>query len=291
MRPYHRQVERQHLALPRLVIFDLDGVVYRGSQPIAGAAELVAALRLAGSLVRFATNNSMSTREAYVQRLSGQGIPTSEDEIVTSTWATIQHLRAREPQVHRVMTVGADGMLDELRAAGFDATYVGDAAGDGWAGEPLAQGFDAVVVGLDQRIDYRRLGIAVAAIRTGARFVATNADVRYPVPGGFIPGAGAIVAALQAASGVEPSIIGKPQPAMFEAILQASGIDAADALVIGDNADADVVAARRAGIPVCLMLTGVTSAEMAASLSGERRPDWIAPDPAAVAERLGLPLS
>lgn len=279
------------IPLPALVIFDLDGVVYRGDEPIPGAALLVAALRGAGLTARFATNNSMATRQAYVDRLASQGIASTPDEIVTSTSATIQHLRAHIPAVRRVMAVGADGMLAELRAAGYEATHAGSAAPASWAGQPLVERYDAVVAGLDPTVDYRTLGIAASAIRAGARFVATNADVRYPLPDGFVPGAGAIVAALQTASGVEPLVIGKPQPAMFLAILESTGVPAAAALVIGDNPDSDVVAARRAGIRVLLVLTGIADEAQAAALAGDRRPDWVAADPSAAAALLGLPLS
>ncbi|HEX5578686.1 MAG TPA: HAD-IIA family hydrolase [Candidatus Limnocylindria bacterium] len=276
---------------PRLVIFDLDGVVYRGSEPVPGAAELVAALRGAGLAVRFATNNSMATRGAYADRLAGQAITAVPDEIVTSTWATITHLRRHEPALRRLLALGAAGMLDELRGAGYEATHAGDAAGPGWNGEPLAVSYDAVVAGLDPEVTYRTLGIAAAAIRGGVRFVATNADLRYPTPGGLLPGAGTIVAALQATTGRPPLVIGKPEPAMFRAILEADGIVPEAALVIGDNPDADVPAARRAGIPVILVLTGVTDAAAAARLSGERRPDWVAAGPAEVAALLGVSLS
>ena len=289
--PYDRPVDVDRIPLPQLVIFDLDGVVYRGDEPIAGAAELVARIHAAGRMVRFATNNSMATRQEYVDRLAAQGINTDRDEIVTSTWATIRHLRAHEPEVQRVMAVGADGMIAELRDAGYNAVHAGSAAPSTWAGQPLAQRYDAVVAGLDPTIDYRTLGIAVCAIRAGARFVATNADVRYPLPDGFVPGAGAIIAALQAASGVEPLVIGKPQPAMFHAILESSGLAADDALVIGDNPDSDVVAARRAGIRVLLVLTGIADAAQAATLAGERKPDWVVADPPAAAALLGLTVS
>jgi HAD superfamily hydrolase (TIGR01450 family) len=277
--------------VPRLVIFDLDGVVYRGPEAIPGAAALVSALRAAGVATRFATNNSMATRSAYAERLGGHGIVAGPDEIVTSTWATITHLEAHEPTLRRLLAVGAEGMLAELRDAGYDATYAGDAAGPDWNGAPLALGYDAVVTGLDPAVTYRTLGIAAAAIRAGARFVATNADLRYPTPGGLMPGAGAIVAALQATTGQQPLVIGKPEPAMFRAILEADAIGAHEALVIGDNPDADVPAARRAGIPVILVLTGVTDATAVATLVGERRPDWVAAGPAEVAALLGLTLS
>ncbi|HEX9634783.1 MAG TPA: HAD-IIA family hydrolase [Candidatus Limnocylindria bacterium] len=276
---------------PRLVILDLDGVVYRGSQAVPGAVGLVVALRAAGVAVRFATNNSMATRAAYAERLASHGIVASADEIVTSTSATIEHLREHMPAVSSVVTLGAPGMLDELRAAGFRAVSAAEAAPPEWDGEALPQPYDAVVVGLDPSFDYRRLGVAAAAIRAGARFVATNADLLFPTPHGFMPGAGTIVAAVQAASGVEPLVIGKPQPGMFQAILTMGGVGPAEALVIGDNPDADIPAARRAGIPSVLVLTGVADAALADGLEGDRRPDWIAADPAAVLDLLDLRVS
>ena len=163
----------------------------------------------------------MATRAAYAERLAGHGIAARPDEIVTSTWATITHLQQHEPALRRLLALGRRGMLTELRDAGYEATHAGDAAGPDWNGAPLPNGYDAVVVGLDPDVTYRTLGIAAAAIRAGARFVATNADLRYPTPGGLMPGAGAIVAALQATTGQQPLVIGKPEPAMFRAILEA----------------------------------------------------------------------
>jgi 4-nitrophenyl phosphatase len=275
----------------RLVIFDLDGVIYRGRQPVPGAAALVAALRERGLLIRFATNNSMATRAMYVPRLVEMGIPVDLDEIVTSTSATIDHLEAHLPQVHSVLTVGAPGMLEELRAAGFAATAAADAVDADYDGGPLSVSYDAVVAGLDPAFDFRRMAAATTAIRSGARFIATNADLRYPTPSGFLPGAGSIVAALRAASGQEPLVIGKPEPGIFTAILERAGVEASEAVAIGDNPDADVVAAHRAGIGSILVLTGVADAALAATLTGERRPDHVAADPRAVAALLGVAVS
>jgi 4-nitrophenyl phosphatase len=275
----------------RLVIFDLDGVIYRGRQPVSGAAELVAGLRDAGLLVRFATNNSMATRAMYVPRLVEMGIPAAVDEIVTSTSATIDHLEAHLPEVHDVMAVGAAGMLDELRAAGFDATAAGDSVDSAYDGGPLERSYDAVIAGLDPTFDFRRLAAATTAIRAGARFIATNADLRYPTSTGFLPGAGAIIAAIRAAGGAEPLVIGKPEPGIFTAILERAGVAARDAVAIGDNPDADMVAAHRAGMQSILVLTGVADAALAATLEGERRPDHVARDPSEVAALLRRRLS
>lgn len=275
----------------RLVIFDLDGVVYRGHEPIPGARELVAFLHQAGVGVRFATNNSMVARSGYVARLAGMGIATATDEIVTSTSATTEHLRRHAPAVHAVLAIGADGMRAELAEAGFDVTMAGDVSSDDHTGGPLDRRFDAVIVGLDPHVDYRRLAVAMSAVGAGARLVATNADARYPTPVGFLPGAGSIVAALATATGVTPDVIGKPSPAMFTAILEASGVPAGDAVVIGDNPDADVAGAHRAGIAAILVLTGVADASAAAALGGERRPDAIAAGPADVRDLLAGRLS
>jgi 4-nitrophenyl phosphatase len=274
----------------RLVIFDLDGVIYRGDEAVEEAAALVDALRGGGRLVRFATNNSMATRGEFVERLARQGIRCSLDEIITSSSATVAYLASQLTDVRKILVVGEAGLLAELRTAGYAVTAAADAVAAGWNGGALSDSYDAVVAGLDQRVDYRRLGVAVTAIRAGARFVATNADERFATPDGLLPGAGAIIAALEAASGVSAVVIGKPEPAMFEAILERAGVRPADALVIGDNPDSDIVAARRAGIASILVLTGVTDRSTADLLHGERRPDAIVDDPAGVAALLGVSL-
>ena len=275
---------RRMAALParvRLVIFDLDGVVYRGLQPVPGAPELAGWLHGRGVAVRFATNNSTVSRAGYVERLEGMGIRSSAEEIVTSTSATIEHLRRHAPEVRSVLGVGANGMRDEFAAAGFEIVMAADLSIPGRPGEPLA-GFDAVVVGLDPQLDYGRVAAAMAAVAGGARLIATNADARYPTEAGFLPGAGATVAALAAATGVIPEVIGKPAPAMFTAIVESSGMDGPSTVVIGDNPDADVVAARRAGCASILVLTGVADRAEAETLTGERAPDAVAAGPAEV---------
>lgn len=265
---------------PRLAIFDLDGVVYRGNVAVAGAAQLISDLHDRGVDVRYATNNSMASREAYVARLAAFGIRAQTDEIVTSTSATIGYLQRHLPNVRRILAAGSPGMVGELRASGYLVVPAAELASASYQGQPLERRFDAVVTGLDQAYDYARVAIAATAIREGAAFVATNADLRYPTPHGFLPGAGSLVAAIRAASGdVEPLVIGKPAPAMFAEILEEADIGPEAAVVVGDNPDADVVAARRAGIFAVLVLTGVADAELAAQLTGDRRPDLVVADP------------
>ena len=275
---------------PRLVVFDLDGVVYRGPDVVPRAPDLVAALHAAGILVRFVTNNSMATRQEYVARLEGMGITTSVGEIVTSTSASIDYLRSEAPEVRTILAVGTGGMLQELTSAGFAATPAAEALPKGWNGGPLPQTYDVVLAGLDPAFDHRRLAAAMGAVRGGARFIATNADVRLPTPDGFLPGAGSIVSAIAVASGTEPLVIGKPQPGAFQSILRAANVTPAEAIAVGDNPAADVVAARRAGIRSVLVLTGLTDRDAAKTLEGDERPDFIAADPADVARLLDLSL-
>ncbi len=274
---------------PRLAIIDLDGVVYRGDRPVPNVGLAIRRLEAAGLLVRFATNNSTLDRDAYVERLARFGIATQRDHVTTSTSATIDHLRAHAPGFTRVMAVGGRGMVDELADAGFDVTAAEDAVPAAHDGGPLPESFDAVIVGLDRDMSYRRIAAAATAIRAGASFVATNADARYPTASGFLPGAGSVVAAIAVASGVDPIVIGKPAPAMFVSILEASGVTAAEALVVGDNPDSDITAAHRAGVRSVLVLSGVTDAGAAAALTDERRPDLVVGSLADLPDLLGVP--
>jgi len=210
---------------PRVVIFDLDGVVYRGLDPVPGAAQLINSLHQRRVRVRYATNNSMASREAYVERLGAMGIPSSVAEIVTSTSATVGYLRHHLPEARRVMGVGSPAMIAELQAAGLEVIPVADVTHPGYQGEPLTDRVDAVVVGLDQAYDYLRVAVAATAVRDGAAFIATNADLRYPTPRGFLPGAGSLVAAIRAASGGVDNEIRRNRFARAVAVLVAHAGD------------------------------------------------------------------
>ncbi len=192
-----------------------------------------------------------------------------------------------------MLTLGASGMDRELEDAGFRVTRAGDVAelirgegiegtdgGNGWeaAGRP-----DAVVVGLDPKIDYLRLTVATDCIRAGARFIATNRDPVYPTERALRPGAGSIVAAVEAASGVTPVSIGKPERYLLEEAARAVGREPTEAIMIGDGLTTDIAAARAVGARSILMLTGVTSrADVEAAPTGER-PTAVAADAAELA--------
>ncbi len=265
-----------------LLLVDLDGVVYRGSEPIPGMAELLSRRAAAGDDVVYVTNNSMWYRADYVERLASMGAPVSADRVVSSPRATALYLREVEPGLERVLALGAAGLGRELADVGFTVVMAG-AAADRVAREGIDR-FEAsgrpgaVVVGLDPDLSWERLAVASASIRAGARFVATNRDPIYPTERGLMPGSGAVVAAVETASGVRPVSIGKPAPFLLEEAARAVGARPADAVMIGDGILTDLPAARAVGARCILMLTGVSSRLEAEALRGDEAPDAIAAD-------------
>jgi HAD superfamily hydrolase (TIGR01450 family) len=267
-----------------LLLVDLDGVVYRGRDPVPGVAAVLAARAAAGDDVVYVTNNSMHYRADYVTRLGDMGAPVSADRIVSSARATALYLVEREPGVRRVLALGAAGLERELRDVGLDVVTAAHAATrlsqegiDGFAaaGQP-----DAVVVGLDPAVTYLRLTVAADAIRAGARFVATNRDPVYPTERGLRPGAGSIVAAVEATTGIAPTVIGKPGTLLLEEAAHAVGGEARDAVMIGDGLGTDIAAARAVGARSILMLTGVTTRAEVGALPPHARPTAVAADAA-----------
>ncbi|MGA3057474.1 MAG: HAD-IIA family hydrolase [Candidatus Limnocylindrales bacterium] len=273
-----------------LLLVDLDGVVYRGAQPVPGIAAVLAVRAAAGDEVVYVTNNSMWYRADYVTRLSGMGAPVTPDRIVTSARATALYLRDLQPPVRRVLAVGGAGLVHELSDVGIQVVSSGDAA-ERWSANGRDAGaavgpVDTVVVGLDLEFSYARLACAAEAVRAGARFVATNRDPVYPHEKGLMPGAGAIVAAIEAASGVEPVSIGKPGPLLLQIAAHAVGREVADAVMIGDSLVTDVPAAVAVGARSVLMLTGISGREQVEALAASGRPTEIAADAAELAVAL-----
>jgi 4-nitrophenyl phosphatase len=270
-----------------LLLVDLDGVVYRGAEPVPGVAAVLADRAARGDVVVYVTNNSMHYRADYVTRLSSMGAPITPDTVVSSARATALHIARHEPAIRRVLVLGASGLERELRDVGLDVVTAGHAATrmhqegiDGWsaAGAP-----DAVVVGLDPTLTYLRLAAAADCIRAGARFIATNRDPVYPTERGLRPGAGSLVAAVEATTGVEPLVIGKPSPHLLELAAESVGRSPGDAVMIGDGLGTDIAAARSIGARSILMLTGVTSLAEVEALPPETRPTAMAVDAADLA--------
>jgi len=265
-----------------LLLVDLDGVVYRGAEPVPGVAAVLAARAAAGDDVVYVTNNSMWYRADYVTRLSGMGAPVSPDRIVSSARATALYLREHEPGVKKVLVVGGRGLVHELEDVGIDVVFSGDAAErwqqNGRDAHAAVGQVDAVVVGLDTDFTYARLACATEAIRAGARFVATNRDPIYPLEKGFMPGAGSVVAAIATSTGVTPVSIGKPGPLLLEAAAHAVGRRPEDAVMIGDSLVTDIPAAIAVGARSVLMMTGITSSAQLDEVDPHDRPTEVAAD-------------
>jgi 4-nitrophenyl phosphatase len=273
-----------------LLLVDLDGVVYRGSAPVVGVAAVLAARVAAGDDVVYVTNNSMWYHADYVTRLAAMGAPVAPDRIVSSARATALYLRDLEPATRRALVVGGPGLMHELRDVGIEVVPSGDAAelwnANGRDAAAATKGVDTVVVGLDLEFTYGRLAVAAEAVRAGARFVATNRDPTYPLEHGLMPGAGAVVAAIETASHVTPVSIGKPGPLLLQVAARAVGGRVEEAVMIGDSLITDVPAARAVGARSVLMLTGITTRRQVAALPPEDRPTEIAADAAGLAAAL-----
>jgi 4-nitrophenyl phosphatase len=257
-------------------VFDLDGVIYRGTEPQPHAQQLVQSLRDQGHYVRFFTNNSAATREDYVRKLTGMGIPVTIDEIMTSSYATALYFKERGALGKTVYRIGEQGMEDELTAGGMRVIYDQD--------EPDAK-IDFVVVGLDRDFHYRKLARAMSAILNGAEFIATNCDATFPVESGeLLPGGGSIASAVAVAVGRDPYVIGKPETYAMQKILDQTGSRPDEAIVVGDRLDTDIEAGNRIGACTVLVLTGVTSREQAEAAEGDMEPDVIIDTLAELAE-------
>ncbi|HEX4127114.1 MAG TPA: HAD-IIA family hydrolase [Acidimicrobiales bacterium] len=238
-------------------VIDLDGVVWLAGKPIPGVDEAVGRLRGVGVRVLFATNNAAPTRAELHRQLAHCGITADDADLLRSADVAAGMLA---PGSTAVM-LGSDGLLEALAARGVIVVPEGPA--------------DAVVVGLTRDFTYDTLSRAVAAVRGGARFVGTNEDATYPTPEGLVPGAGALLAAVQTASGKAPDVAGKPHRPTADAI-EARTTPGDLRVMVGDRPSTDGALAAQLGVPFGLVLSGVTE-------TGEIPPDA---DPAAVAPDL-----
>jgi 4-nitrophenyl phosphatase len=273
-----------------LLLVDLDGVVYRGSDPVPGVAAVLADRASRGDDIVYVTNNSMHYRAEYQTRLAAMGAPVTPETVVSSARATAVYLKEHDPAIRRVLVLGAGGLERELRDEGYDVVGAGHAATrvsqEGIDGFSAAGNPDAVVVGLDPNLTYIRLAVAADCIRAGAHFIATNRDPVYPTERGLRPGAGSLVAAVEAATGVVPVSIGKPSPYLLEAAAHAVGREPSEAIMIGDGLGTDLAAARAVGARCVLMLTGVTTRAQVDALPVDEQPTYVANDAADLASIL-----
>lgn len=247
-----------------LALVDLDGVAYRGHEPIDGAAEGLSGARAAGMRLVFVTNNASREPEAVAEQLTGLDIPTAPDEVMTAAQAAAELLATRVPAGAPVLVVGGAGLHTAVTAKGYRVVASAD-------DEPVA-----VVQGFAPDLGWAQLAEAAYAVQRGAWHVASNLDLSLPTARGFAPGNGSLVGAVRAATGVEPASAGKPSPTMYRLAVERAG--AARPLVIGDRLDTDLAGARGGDLPGLHVLTGVSTARDAVLAVPGERPHYLADD-------------
>lgn len=242
--------DRVHLGY----VLDLDGTVYLGGEALPGAVSAIERLRALGSRFVFLSNNPLQRPAAYAAKLRALKIPVEDDEVVSSIDALLGYLHDRPAR--SILAISEPLLAGTLSDAGHALTD-----------DPLAA--DAVVLSWDRGFTYDKLHAAYVAIRNGARLIATNADPYCPTPDGGLPDCGALLAAVQVATGVTAeAVVGKPSPHIAAVALERLGVAAADTVMVGDRLETDVALARGAGMVAALVLTGAT------------RPDAVPPPPA-----------
>lgn len=254
----------------KALILDMDGVLWRDAVPIGDLEAIFASIRKQGLKVSLATNNATKTVDEYLEKLTGFGVTLDEGQIITSALATANVLEKEFPHGGPVFVIGENGLQRALEAAGFFPI---------WDPQDEVQPV-AVVAGFDRSLTYAKLRRAALFIRAGVPFYGTNPDRTFPTPQGLIPGAGATLAALEAATDSRAIIIGKPSPSMLYLALDRMGVLPEETLVVGDRLETDIAAGQAAGCQTALVLSGVTDRERAAAWSPA--PDMIAETLAAV---------
>jgi HAD superfamily hydrolase (TIGR01457 family) len=228
-------------------LIDLDGVVYRGNMLCRGAREFVEWLEAHRKKYLFLTNSSAASQSQVRAKLVELGIDAAPGRVLGAGEAAVRHLARRLPGGNTYL-VGEPSMRALLLEHGLRVAGDGDVR------------VDAVLCCLDRAFDYDKLAAAVRAVRAGAVFLAANRDPLLPVAGGVLPGCGALVAAIEAASGVTAEVVGKPQPLLFAEAMAVLGAVPEDTLMIGDNLGIDVLGGRRAGADAALVLSGISTA-------------------------------
>lgn len=252
-----------------LALIDLDGTLFRGNSVIPGAQEFVSRLRANGVQPVFFTNNSTRTERQVAAKLTDLGISAKPDEVCTTAVASAAFVGNNNipPQSH-VLYIGSEGVREGIVKANLIPVH---------AREAMTQGVElpirALIIGMDPDTTYRELAVFCRYVACLGEYVLTNGDVRLPTDEGFLPGTGAIGTFVEVATGVKPTIIGKPSAAFVDYALTRFGKSAEQTSIIGDNLMTDIAAGVARGVHSILVLSGVeTRLSLAASTI---RPDEV----------------
>ncbi len=257
----------------RSLVIDMDGVLWHGDTALPGVPEFFAALSRLDLPFVLATNNATNTPQQYVDKLGRFDVTVTREQVITSPVATVGYLQEHYPAGTTIYAVGEIGLTQTLTEAGYAVIGPDDVR----AGQTAP-----VVVGglVRQSLTYDLLAMGTLLIRQGAAFVATNYDLTLPTEMGELPGAGSVLSVLARASGIEPTVIGKPFPTMFVESARRLGTAPEETLMVGDRLDTDIDGAQAAGLKTALVLTGVSQRKDI----GDVPPDFVVDDlPALVA--------
>ncbi|HEY46804.1 MAG: hypothetical protein AMJ88_01380 [Anaerolineae bacterium SM23_ 63] len=255
----------------RALVIDLDGVIWRGQTALPGALEFFEILDERKIPFVLATNNAATSPEQVGRRLEFMGIHASTENVLTSGLASAEFLRRELPPGASIYAIGEDPLKTALVHAGFSLSQDANDA-------------RAVVVGLDRQIRWEQLAEAALAIQAGALFLGTNPDVTFPVERGLVPGNGALLAALETATGVKAMIIGKPEPHLYLQAIAHLQAEPEHSLAVGDRLETDILGGQRAGMLTALILTGVTQRD--ALTSSPIQPNYVFDDLAQLSRAL-----
>ena len=245
-----------------LYIFDIDGVIYRGKKLLPGAKEIITSLRQRGDEISFLSNNSTLSRSGYQEKLTKMGIKVERQELFPSSYLAALYLsQDKERKKSKVFVIGEVGLMEELKDAGIQITS-------------LLEEINSVLVGMDRNFTFAKLNLAYQAIVRGASFLATNTDLTYPVERGTIPAAGSIVKAIEASTGKNPLVLGKPNPFGIETLAKKRGWSLAESILIGDRLETDILAGKRAGVTTVLVLSGITGRKELKKAHPSLKPDY-----------------
>lgn len=251
----------------KAIALDLHGVLFFQGEPIPGALEAVNQLCAWRIPLFFVSNSSTFSRQAMVDRLGKYGVACQHAQVLSAGVATIAYLAERQAQEAHIGLIGQQRLKQLLNEAGFQHVFLDfDAV-------PL----DYLIVARDPAFNYDKLTVAWKALSGGATFLATSTDRIVPIVEGYLPGPGPLVSALENASGIEPIVIGKPSPYLFDLLFRETDWKPTDVLVVGDNLETDIVAGRKWGAVTAVVLTGMTNRELAERAQGWQQPDYILP--------------
>lgn len=245
----------------RHLIVDMDGVLWRGDEPMPDLQPFFTFLREQGISFTLATNNATRAPEKFVSKLAGFGVDVPVDTILTSALVSAAYLEDVASAGSIVYVIGEEGLQHALTERGFVLSH---------------EGAEYVVVGWDRHITWDKLATASLLIHDGAGFIGTNPDVTFPTERGPVPGNGALLAALEASTGVKPIVTGKPERRMYEEALRRMDATPETTAMIGDRLDTDIAGASRAGLTTVLVLSGIATQDKLAASS--IKPDLVCAD-------------